>query len=104
MIIEIVIFIPISKAFSMLLVLLLWILSPLPYMLYYRFTYGKNVEIEYFPIIGRMASTKLAFKKFNDNCYFKKHARDLKPNLDINISNDLIYGHMFMVYSPELAK
>ena len=104
MIIEIVIFIPISKEFSMLLVLLLWILSPLPYMLYYRFTYGKNVEIEYFPIIGRMASTKLAFKKFNDNCYFKKHARDLNPNLDINISNDLIYGHMFMVYSPELAK
>ena len=83
---------------------MLWALYPLPYMLYYKLIYGKNVEIEYFPFIGRMAWSMIAFKKYGDNCYYRKHARDNKPNLDINLSNDPVYGHMFMIYSPELAK
>ncbi|KAM3136871.1 hypothetical protein pb186bvf_010956 [Paramecium bursaria] len=85
-------------------IVLLWILYPIPYMIYYKLKYGQNVEIEYSPIIGTIGIQKQAFKKFGDYCHLKKHARDKKPNLDISISNDHIYGHRFMIYSYQLAK
>ena len=104
MIIELIIFISMGISYLKTLGLLLWAFYPIPYMLYYKLVYGKNVEIEYFPYIGRFGWQKYALRKYGDNCYFRKHARDQKPNLELSISNDFWYGHMFMVYSPELAK